>query len=47
MTNAGLKVIVDVLSGMSEDLVRKIALHVRKRAVLCVQESGGHFEQLM
>ena len=34
----------DVLSGISEDLLRKIAWHVRKRTVLCVQENGRRFE---
>ena len=48
ITIKSLKVIVeDFLSGMHEDLMQKIARHVRKRAVLCVQDYGGHFEHLM
>lgn len=43
-----LKVIVeDIASTMSEELLRKIARHTRKRAALCVQENGGHFEHLL
>ena len=37
-----LKIIIgDILSGMSDDLVPKIARQVKKRAVHCVQENGG------
>ena len=47
-TIESLKVIIeDVLLGMSKDLVRKILRLVKKKAVLCVQENGGHLEQLM
>ena len=43
-----LKVIVeDIASTMSDELLRKIARHTRKRAALCVQENGVHFEHLL
>ena len=41
-TIESLQVIIDVLSGIGEDLVRKITWHVRKRAVFCIQENEGY-----
>ena len=32
---------------MDQELVRKIILNIRKRAKLCVEQQGGHFEHLM
>ena len=30
-----------------QDLVKKIILNIRKRAKLCVEQKGGHFEHLL
>ena len=32
---------------MDQDLVRKIILNIKKRAKLCVEQKGGHFEHLL
>ena len=40
-------IVEEFASGVSEEFLRKIARHTRKRAALCVQEQGGHFEHLL
>ena len=43
-----LKVTVEnIASGMPEELLRKMARHTRKTAVLSLHEGGGHFEHLL
>ena len=43
-----LKVTVEnIVSGMPEELLRKMARQTRKRAALYLQEGGGHFEHLL
>ena len=32
---------------MDQDLVRKILLNIKKRAKLCIEQKGGHFEHLL
>ena len=32
---------------LSEDVIRRSVANIRKRAEKCVQENGGHFQQLM
>ena len=32
---------------MDQDLVRKVILNIKKRAKLCVEQKGGHFEHLL
>ena len=32
---------------MDQKLVKKIILNIRKRAKLCVEQKGGHFEHLL
>ena len=34
----------DFAAGIPEEQLRKMVRHTRKRALLCVQEEGGHFE---
>ena len=43
-----LKVTVEnIVSGMPEELLSKMARQTRKTAALCLQEGGGHFEHLL
>ena len=30
-----------------QDLVKRIILNIKKRAKLCVEQNGGHFEHLL
>ena len=41
------KVVQDFATGISEELLRKMARHTRRRAELCVAERGGYFEHLL
>ena len=41
------EVVDNFAASMGEDFVRRIVANVLKRAKLCVQEEGGHFEHLM
>ena len=37
----------EFFANCDEDIVRKIVANILKRAKLCVQEKGGHFEHLL
>ena len=41
------KVVEDFFNNLGPDFVKKCVLNIRKRAQLCVQEQGGHFEHLL
>ena len=41
------KVVEDFASGISEEQLRKMTRHTRRRAELCVAERGGYFEHLL
>ena len=32
---------------MYEELVKRILLNIKKRAKLCIEQNGGHFEHLL
>ena len=36
-----------IIEDFPEDDVRKMTQNIRKRAQLCLQENGGHFEHLL
>ena len=35
------------LNSLSRAMVRRAVGHIRKRCELCIEENGGHFQQLM
>ena len=41
------KVVEDFFNSLGPDFIKKCVLNIRKRAQLCVQEQGGHFEHLL
>jgi hypothetical protein len=41
------KVVEDFFNNLGTDFVKNCVLNIRKRAQLCVQEQGGHFEHLL
>ena len=41
------KVVEDFFKNLGPDFVKNCVLNIRKRAQLCVQENGGHFEHLL
>ena len=47
-TISELKVVVgNFFSNLSQDFVKKCVFNIKKRAELCVQQNGGHFESLL
>ena len=40
-------VVENYFASLSEDFVKKCVSNIRKRAELCIQQKGGHFEQLL
>ena len=41
------KVVADYFAGLDSDFINKCVRNMKKRAHLCIQENGGHFEHLM
>ena len=43
-----LKVVVEnFFSSLSKDFVKDCCLNIKKRAQLCINQNGGHFEHLL
>ena len=41
------KVVEDFFNNLGPDFIKNCVLNIKKRAQLCVQEQGGHFEHLL
>ena len=40
-------VVENFFSSLDSDFIKKCVLNIKKRAELCLQEDGGHFEHLL